>query len=326
MKKIIKMILYRIWHKKAYLFLPIIVTPIVLILAINFTQNISANVNIAVVGKNENKILENGSIKVTYVQQKPAFSKVMDGTYDAIVTTNNGTYNIETDKDNHVKEAINNFLQGKPSILTQSSSYRGEISNLTGFIMMFILLIGVMLYKFYYEERGTIENRILSMPISPLSYIMSHCITVWGMVFFPTFIIISIYKLFIGFDSTVNIAGIASIVFLMSFLGSSFGLLLTSLIRSEENAILVGAMSVIITTLLSGSFREITTNGITPFIQKLLPQKYILDYAICLENNQTINITGIIYILLLCGVFILIAVCLKYKKVTPFIIKTVKKL
>lgn len=316
MNKLIKMILYRIWHKKAYLFLPIIVTPIVLLLAINFTQNISTNLSIAIVSENENEILESKSIEVSYVKEKPAFSKVMDGTYDAIVIMDNGTYKIETDKDNHVKEAINNFLQGKPYDLTQSSSHRGEISNLAGFIMMFVLLIGVMLYKFYYEERGTIEKRILSTPISALKYIMSHCITVWGMVFFPTFIIISIYKLLIGFDSTVSIAGIASIIFLMSFLGSSFGLFLTSLIYSEENAILVGAMSVIITTLLSGSFREITVNGITLFIQKVLPQKYILDYAICLENNQMINIAGIVYILLLCSTFILIAVCLKYGKAT----------
>lgn len=307
MRNIIQMIFYRIWRNKAYLFLSVFVTPIVILLAISFSRNMTTSINIAIVGDNEISILENENINISYLKDKPPFSDIMEGKYDAVVTFSDNTYSIETIKNSQVKEAINSLLQGQFYQFNQSSSQRGEISNLTGFIMMFVLLIGVMLYRFYYEEHGTIEKRILSTPISNFQYIMSHYVTVCMMCFLPIFIIISIYKIFIGFDSTISIVSIGSIVLLMSLLGSSLGLFISSIMHSDENAILVGAMTIIITTLLSGSFREITQNSVTLFISKLLPQKYILDYAISLENNQTINIGGIIYVILLSLIFILLA-------------------
>ena len=307
MKKIIKMIFYRIKHNKAYLFFPIVVTPIIIALSINFTQNMTSSINIAIVGCSDISLHQSDGINISYLDVKPPFSEVMDGKYDAVITTENGNYSIETIKGSTVKNAIEDMLQGKSPSFDTSFATRGEISNLTGFIMMFVLSTGVMLYKFYYEEKGGLEMRILSSPISNTKYILSHVLTVFLTIFIPIIIITSTYEIIWGFDTNISVLEISSIIFLMSLLGSTLGLFISSIINSDENAVLVGTMTVICTTLLSGSFKEIASNNVTKFISSLLPQKYILDYAISLENNKSVNLMGVLYVIILSFAFVLLS-------------------
>lgn len=70
MKEIVKMIFYRIRKNKAYLFLPIIVTPIVIALSINFTENMTTSAKIAIVGCNDISLHQSDNINVCYLDVK----------------------------------------------------------------------------------------------------------------------------------------------------------------------------------------------------------------------------------------------------------------
>ncbi len=64
-------------------------------------------------------------------------------------------------------------------------------------------------------------------------------------------------------------------------------------------------MTVMMTSLLSGSFIEIAKGGIAEKISYLFPQRYIVDFAINLENG---NKLGFISMFVITGVSILFIV------------------
>ena len=285
MFQIIKMIIYRILHNLVFLFLPLIVTPIVIALSLFFTHNMSVNANIAIVGECDIDFSNIDAIKVTYLESEPKISELLQGKYDAAITVTDGKFEITTIKGEQFRNALDELLEGE----TPEWNYgqvRGEVANLVGFIMMFVLLLGVMLYRFYYEEKGGIDRRILSTKINYLGYCLSHCIVVFCMVFIPIIAVILIFSWIHGFNSNVSNYQIILIIGTISLLGATYGFFISSLIESDESAILLGAMTIIISTLISGSFRNTVNNPIIEYISHMLPQKQILDYVIALEGDQ----------------------------------------
>jgi ABC-2 type transport system permease protein len=80
---------------------------------------------------------------------------------------------------------------------------------------------------------------------------------------------------------------------ILSFLGSAFGLLMSSVTRSEESATMLGNMINIITTLLAGSFFTISNNWFINVIGNIMPQRHILNFTIALENGKGISYSDI---------------------------------
>lgn len=310
---LMRSLIYRISHNKAFLFMPFIVTPLVLILSLFFTHNMTTHANIGIIG--DCPAIQSDGIKITYLEKMPPFSDLMQGRYDTIVIYNNGSYTLKTVKGEDFQQALISVLNGETPVWTHRQP-RGEVSNLTGFIMMFVLLIGIMLYRFYYEEKGGIDRRILSSPVNHVQYMLSHCFVVFIMVYLPVMLVICGFSFWHGFHSNASIFQIAFIFLLLALLGTTLGFFLSSLIRSDESAILLGSMTVIVTTLLSGGFREITSAGIAQTISKLLPQKYILDFAIAVENGTSLNYSGILGVLILCCIFLLSGLFVNYKRLS----------
>ena len=296
MASLIKMIFYRIFKNKAYLFMPIIVTPLVILASISFTMNSSVKANIAVIGVN-NLDLAIKDVKVTSIEEEPKFSDLVQNKYDAIVTYKNGQYDIKTVKGDVFKTALEDALNGKTPSWSNDLK-RGTVSNLVGFITMFILLVSVMLYKFYYEEKKGINKRILHSTINYIKYSIAHCTIVFIMIFIPTIFIILLYNGIWGFNSNVTDSQLIFIFFILCFLGTALGFIISSTVKYEQNATLIGAMLVIISTLLSGSFRPVPQQGIAKVISEILPQKYILDFTLAIENYMNVNYISMIVIVM----------------------------
>ncbi|OCA97212.1 ABC transporter permease [Clostridium beijerinckii] len=312
MTNLIKMIFYRILKNKAYLFMPIIVTPLVILASISFTMNSSIKANIAVIGM-DNSNLSIKDVKVTSIEEQPKFSDLVQDKYDAIVMYENGKYNIETVKGETFKTALEDALNGKtPS--WGNDLKRGTISNLVGFITMFILLVSVMLYRFYYEEKNGINKRILSSTINYIEYSLAHCTIVFTMIFMPTILIILLYSGIWGFNSNVSNLQLILIFFVLCFLGTALGFMISSIVKYDQNATLIGAMLVIITTLLSGSFRPVPQQGLAKIISEMLPQKYILDFPLAIENYKNVNYISIIIILIFSIVLIFLGIIINKRK------------
>jgi len=306
MREIIKMIFYRVKNNKGFLITYLVIIPIIILIAILLTNNFTIKANIAIVGREDLQI-QSDDIKVTILNEEPRDVDLVLGKYDAVVIFQGDAFEIKTTRGEETKQAIEEILKGNvPN--WGSGNTRGAVSNIFGFNMMIILMLGVQLYKFYFDERNGINKRIISTNISYTKYLFSHFIVVFLFLFVPACIMI-ISSIFIFQISTaVTILQILFILFVLCLFATSFGLFLNTLAKSIESSMMIGNMIMILTTIISGSFVAVTDNKVFTAITKILPQKQIMDYTIALENKTNSNLMGIIYIIGLSAVFTLLGI------------------
>lgn len=294
MKEEIAFILYRILNNKIYLFMATLVTPVVIFVAVFFTNKIETKSTIGIIGDIEISIK---NVNAIYLEEEPKFSELVQGKYDAIVKKENEIIQIETIRGENFKNSLEDALRENASYVVTSD--RGIVTNLIGFITMFILVFASMLFKFYYDEKTGINKRVLSTSINHLQYSISHFLVVFAILFVPTIIIILLGNIILQYNENVSYIHILFMVFTLCLFATSFSFFISSCIKTEANGGLVATMIIVITTLIAGSFFEVAQNGFTSFINKFLPQRYLLDYAIALENGLSPNHFSILGIILI---------------------------
>ena len=294
---IIKMTIDRIVHHKIYLLMSVFVTPLVVFGAVFFTNNVeSIKAHIAVLQEDQLPI-ESKDIKVTTVETEPPFSELVSGKYDAVIKKVNGEYEIQTVKGEEFKERLVDYAKGNRDAFSKTD--RGIAANFIGFMTMFILLFCSMLYKFYYSEKNGINKRILASKIGFIEYAISHASVVFLIVFIPAILTVLLARATIGFATTVSNIELFFILFVLCMMSTSFNLVISAIFKTEANGSLVGAMIILLTTLIAGSMFEVSKGGVIQQIANFLPQKHILDFTIQLENTGSANYMNMLWIILL---------------------------
>lgn len=304
MINVIKGILYRMINSKTYLIMPIIITPIVIVAAIYFSSSFVERANIGVV-RNDNINFNSAEVNITQLKNKVPLSDLVKNKYDAVIYYEDGKVQIDTVKGNDFKSKLLKIANGE-NVKIKDGEKRGVDANIVGYITMFIILLGVMLYRFYFDEKKGISKRVISANISYEQYIISHFVSVFIMIFVPTVIVVTIAKEVLKLDTNVTVFELDFIVFVLALLASAFGLLISSIVKEEESASMLGVMINIITTLLAGSFFTISNNTLINIISDIMPQKHILNFTIALENGKT-NYIDIINVIFVCIIMIILS-------------------
>ena len=291
MINVIKGILYRMINNKAYLIMPLVITPIAIAAAIYFSSSFMTKANIGVVGGTKINI-NSDEINIISLENKVPLSDLVKNKYDAVISFENGKVVVDTIKDEAFKNKLEKMANGE-KVTIEEDEKRGVASNIVGYITMFVILLGVGLYKFFFDDKNGISKRIVSSNISYEQYVFSHFVSVFLMVFVPTVVITVLSRELFNLNTSVTALDLVFIVMILSFLASAFGLLMSSVTRSEESATMLGNMINIITTLLAGSFFTISNNWIINVIGNIMPQRHILNFTIALENGNGISYTDI---------------------------------
>lgn len=287
MINVIKGILFRMINSKTYLVMPLIITPIVIAAAIYFSSSFVERANIAIVG---DYMIDFNSdeVNVIKLENKVPLSDLVKNKYDAVISFENGKVQVDTIKGNDFKSKLEKIFNGE-SVNMKDGEKRGIAANIVGYITMFVIILGVMLYRFFFDEKKAIAKRVISADISYEQYVLSHCISVFIMIFIPTALVTTFAKEVFNLDTRVTVLQLDFIVLILSLLASAFGLLISSVVKEEESASMLGVMVNIITTLLAGSFFTISNNNLISMIGNIMPQKHILEFTIALENGKGIN-------------------------------------
>lgn len=303
MINVIKGILYRMINSKTYLIMPIIITPIVIAAAIYFSSSFVERANIGVV-RNDNINFNSAEVNITQLENKVPLSDLVKNKYDAVIYYEDGKVQVDTVKGNDFKSKLLKIANGE-NVEIKDGEKRGVAANIVGYITMFIILLGVTLYRFYFDEKKGISKRIISANISYEQYIISHFVSVFIMIFVPTVIVVTIAKEVLKLDTNVTVFELDFIVLVLALLASAFGLLISSIVKEEESAGMLGVMINVITTLLAGSFFTISNNTLINIISDIMPQKHILDFTIALENGNTnyIDIINVIFVCIMMIIF-----------------------
>jgi ABC-2 type transport system permease protein len=306
MLKLIKGILYRMVNNKAYLITPLVITPIIIAVALYFSSSMITKANIGVVGVDDINLKSN-EINIIKLKEEVPLSDLVKNKYDAVVTFNNGKVTVDTIKDNNFKDKLEKLLNGEQVVIKEGEK-RGVAANIVGFLTMFVLALGVMLYKFFFNDKKGISNRIISSNITYEQYVVSHFVSVFVMILTPIEIVTLLAKVVLNLDTSVTVLQLVFIVFVLSLLAAAYGLLIASIVKDEESASMLGIMFNITTTLIAGSFFTISNNNIINSIGKLLPQRHILNFTMSLENGKGINYTSLSNVLIVS----LMMICLSF--------------
>lgn len=229
-----------------------------------------------------------------------------------------GEYHIETIKGEKFKQALQQVLNEKMTVKQAfaSKEQRGIIGNLIGFLTMLLLLLGSMLYKFYYQEKNGTDKRIILSKVGYIRYTLCHPIIVFLILFIPTWSITVLANLLLHLNEMVSVFELTFVLFTLCLLATSFSFCVASFSKTEQNGSLISTMVIIITSLVSGSFIEISKEGITDKISHLFPQRYLLDYAISIENNLPANTISMGIIIVLCILMIVLGGWVNKKRIT----------
>lgn len=312
MLKHIKLIIYRIKNNKAFLITYLVLIPLILAMAVYFTNSISYNIQIGVVGNM--KIAESDKIDYVYLDTLPTTSELVLNQYDAILIQERQDIEVISTKGEEYNQAVKLLINGQIESLTNTANQRGTASNILGFLMMIISLLGVQLFKYYFDERSGINKRILGTSIHCYQYLVSHFIVVFGFLFIPAAVVICSVIYIFNIVLSIAMWKFLLVLLLLCFFASVFGLIVNVLSRTLEESMMFGNMFAIIGAIVSGAFVKVTDNQVFNTIIQIFPQKQIMSLLEMLENNIDISYGGLFYVMILTIVLIGLAIIIEKKK------------
>lgn len=309
MLELIKLVIYRIKHNKAFLITYLVLIPVVIAIAVYFTNNISYSMQIGVVGKIDT--IANDHLKYIQLDEAPSNSQLVLNQYDAILLQDGGDIKVLSTKGEEYNQAIKLLVNGQIDSLPTSDNQRGSASNILGFLMMVIYLLGVQIYKYYFDERNGINKRVLGTSVRCYQYLLSHFTVAFNFLFIPAVVVICGVLFIFNIALSITLWKFILILFLLCFSATSFGLWVNVLTKTLEESMMFGNMIAIVGAIVSGGFVQVTNNEIFNKIVQIFPQKQVMATLGALENNTALPYLGILYTVILSFVFIVIAIIIE---------------
>ena len=311
----------RIKSKKSVLFIACVIMPLLICIAISFSNRTASKEKIAVSINAHFSEIQCNQYEIIEVKQAPLLSELVSGEYVAYIEIcDNGKIEVTSLKSNQDTNAIKTLFEtGKlPEDYKSEDDIRNERgigTNILGFITMLILMQGVALSVLYPEERiKKTLCRVMCSPVSSMSYLSAQFIFTLLCLFIPTYIAICIIHLIFGINIGLSLGIMALLLFLVTLFATSFALFISTMLDRNTNLIATGIS--IITCILAGCFIPITTNNpVITWILKLIPQTEFMDIVHSIEFGVKFNNFEIFYILLWTFLLLTISITISQKRI-----------
>lgn len=312
MLKLMKLVLYRIIHNKDFLIVYLILIPLVMGVAVYFTNTVSYNMRIGIIGEVE--IVKNDKVKYVYLDDIPNNSQMVLSEYDAVVIEEGDDFKVQSTKGEDFNQTLKMFVTGQITTLQDDTLQRGNATTIIGFLMMVVLLLGGQIYIYYFDERNGINKRILSTSLQCRQYMLSHFTVAFMFLFIPAAIVISGCIVLFNIALSIPMWQFVLVLLLLSFFSASFGLWMNSLCKSMDGSLMFGNMFAIAGSIVAGAFVQVTNNEIFNNIIQFLPQKQIMSLLESLENSTTLPYLGIFYVIGLSLILIVSGIVIERKR------------
>lgn len=289
--------------RKNYFILMLCITVITIAAAVYFTGKLEVKGNIAVVADSQSIYTDSKYLHIEKLDKVPEKSALVMNKYDAVlVDKGDGTFDIQTIKSTGFKTKILQILNSGGAKFEDTDS-RGIASNILGYLVMMIFIQGLLFMMMYSEdkENGTFR-RIGVSPVPAGIYLLGHGIFNFLMIFVPTYLVIIACKAVFNIDIGLSYFKYAWLLALISFLVTSFSLLLSSIFKKTESSNMAGQAVSVLTSLLAGCFYSFDNgNIIMKKIIMVLPQKNFLILIQGIEQGKGLEnfIPQLVYLLAL---------------------------
>ena len=238
------------------------------------------------------------------------YTNLISGEYDAYINKEDGKYKVTTVRNSTLGMKLSQYLnEGKLLIASSSNSYYKIIITV---MVMSSMILSLILYRFYFDDRNGLDKRIYLSGVSNFSYVLQQ--VVFNFLILFTTNLLSSLILLPFFDLNISWKLVLYIL-LIELFSANFGIFLSTLTKKNQGALIIGTMVSVITMLLSGALFSVKKDSIQDKIHYIFPQYYFSNLGKSIDGNLTnlsYSITVIVgYILL----FFLIANYLQNQKV-----------
>lgn len=257
--------------------------------------------------------MNNNNISVKEVERdENYYVNLILGKYDAYVNKEDGKYKVTTVRNSTLGKKLSQYLNKGKSLTTSTSSGSNHYKIIITVMAMSSMVLSLILYRFYFDDRNGLDKRIYLSGVSNFSYVLQQVVF--------NFLILFITNLLSGlillplFDLDITWKLVLYIL-LIELFSANFGMVLSTLTKKNQGALLIGTMVSVLTMLLSGALFSVKKGSIQDKIHYIFPQYYISNLGKNIDSNSTnltYSITVIVGYTLL---FFLIANYLQNRKV-----------
>jgi ABC-2 type transport system permease protein len=224
------------------------------------------------------------------MKQKPLHSALVRQQYDAIVTDlGNGRFNIETLRNEKFKNMLQLLLKNPQAKIPPQKDDRNVGVNVVGFLMIFLGMSAFFYFFPFAEDKE--QGQLLRISASPLSfnqYLAAHFLFCLCS-FVPPWVALALLQTG-GWNIGFSMGQYAGLFLILAILGSSFALLLNTLLKKPDNANMLGSSIMVVTSTLAGCFYSFSKkDAVLDHLIKILPQKQFMDFAINLQNGEALR-------------------------------------
>lgn len=238
------------------------------------------------------------------------YTNLISGEYDAYINKEDGKYKVTTVRNSTLGMKLSQYLnEGKSLIASSDNNYYKIIITV---MVMSSMILSLILYRFYFDDRNGLDKRIYLSGVSNFSYVLQQVVFNF-LILFTTNLLSSLILLPL-FDLNISWKLVLYIL-LIELFSANFGIFLSTLTKKNQGALIIGTMVSVITMLLSGALFSVKKDSIQDKIHYIFPQYYFSNLGKSIDGNLTnlsYSITVIVgYILL----FFLITNYLQSQKV-----------
>ena len=210
------------------------------------------------------------------------YTNLISGEYDAYINKEDGKYKVTTVRNSTLGMKLSQYLnEGKLLIASSSNSYYKIIITV---MVMSSMILSLILYRFYFDDRNGLDKRIYLSGVSNFSYVLQQVVFNF-LILFTTNLLSSLILLPL-FDLNISWKLVLYIL-LIELFSANFGIFLSTLTKKNQGALIIGTMVSVITMLLSGALFSVKIGSVQDKIHYIFPQHYFSNLGKNIDANLT---------------------------------------
>lgn len=227
--------------------------------------------------------MNNNNISIKEVERDMNYyTNLISGEYDAYINKENGKYKVTTVRNSTLGMNLSQYLnEGKLLITSSSNSYYKIIITV---MVMSSMILSLILYRFYFDDRNGLDKRIYLSRVSNFSYVLQQVLFNFLILF--TTNLLSSFILLPLFDFNISWKLVLYIL-LIELFSANFGMFLSTLTKKNQGALIIGTMVSVITMLLSGALFSVKIGSVQDKIHYIFPQHYFSNLGKNIDANLT---------------------------------------
>lgn len=210
------------------------------------------------------------------------YTNLISGEYDAYINKEDGKYKVTTVRNSTLGMSLSQYLnEGKSLIASNDNNYYKIIITV---MVMSSMILSLILYRFYFDDRNGLDKRIYLSGVSNFSYVLQQ--VVFNFLILFTTNLLSSLILLPFFDLNISWKLVLYIL-LIELFSANFGIFLSTLTKKNQGALIIGTMVSVITMLLSGALFSVKIGSVQDKIHYIFPQHYFSNLGKNIDANLT---------------------------------------